>query len=38
MSNYKYVSQLWNDAVATTLDPAGRLLYRIQFRWFRTNL
>ncbi|MCX6920925.1 MAG: bifunctional rhamnulose-1-phosphate aldolase/short-chain dehydrogenase [Verrucomicrobia bacterium] len=28
MSNYKYVSHLWNDAEAAKLDPVGRLVYR----------
>ena len=28
MSNYKYVSNLWNDAEAAKLDPVGRLVYR----------
>lgn len=28
MSSYKYVSHLWNDAVAAKLDPVGRLVYR----------
>src|SRR3954452_25353049 len=26
--NYKYVRDLWNDADASKLDPAGRLIYR----------
>src|SRR6185295_6244987 len=25
---YKYVNNLWNDAEAAKLDPAGRLIYR----------
>ena len=25
---YRYVNYLWDDAVASTLDPAGRLVYR----------
>lgn len=28
MSNYKYVNFLWDDAVADSLDPVGRLIYR----------
>lgn len=28
MSQYKYVSHLWNDAAAAKLDPVGRLVYR----------
>lgn len=28
MSNYKYVSHLWNDAEVARLDPVGRLVYR----------
>jgi rhamnulose-1-phosphate aldolase/alcohol dehydrogenase len=27
-SNYKYVNYLWDDAVASKLDPVGRLIYR----------
>ena len=25
---YKFVNYLWDDAVASTLDPVGRLVYR----------
>jgi rhamnose utilization protein RhaD (predicted bifunctional aldolase and dehydrogenase) len=26
--NYRHVNYLWDDAVASTLDPVGRLIYR----------
>jgi rhamnose utilization protein RhaD (predicted bifunctional aldolase and dehydrogenase) len=26
--NYRYVNYLWDDAVASKLDPVGRLIYR----------
>ncbi len=26
--NYRYVNYLWDDTVASKLDPVGRLIYR----------